>query len=161
MLNNILMVKIWFALMLAVPFAATAQDQPGPITLNGDVKAVKVITEADGSERTELVELGVVVPGDRLVFRTSFLNTGNETVSNFDVTNPLHAAIRLSSEADPSLTVSVDGGDNWGLLTELTVMSKDGESRPASHSDVTHIRWTLGTIAPGESGTLEYPAIIR
>lgn len=161
MLNNAFKVAAWFALMLAVPFAASAQDQSGPIALTGDVKAVKVIAEADGTERTELVDLGVVVPGDRLVFRTIYANNGNEAVTNFDVTNPLHTAIRLAPDADPRLIVSVDGSKNWGLLADLEVKSEDGETRPATHSDVTHIRWTLDRIAPGETGTLEYPAIIR
>ena len=44
---------------------------------------------------------------------------------------------------------------------QLSVMAEDGGSRPAVQADVTHVRWTLPSVAPGESGRLEYPAIIR
>jgi hypothetical protein len=138
-----------------------AQQQADPVTLSGDVKAVKIVTEPDGSERTELVEPGTIVPGDRLVFGTDYANTGSNAVANFNVTNPLPSAVRLAPDADPALTVSVDGGRTWGQISELEVADADGNRRPASHADVTHVRWILASIAPGEKGRLTYPAIIR
>ncbi len=138
-----------------------AQQPVSPVTLAGDVKAVKVITNPDGSERTELVAPGTIVPGDRLIFGTDYANNGAEAVTNFNVTNPLPAAVRLAPDADPALTVSVDGGKSWGKLAELQVAAPDGTVRAATHEDVTHVRWVLASIAPGEKGRLTYPAIIR
>jgi uncharacterized repeat protein (TIGR01451 family) len=138
-----------------------AQQAGDPVTLSGDVKAVKIVTEADGSERTELVEPGTIVPGDRLVFGTDYANNGSDAVTNFNVTNPLPSAVRLAPDADPALTVSVDGGKTWGLLSELEATNADGTRRAAIHADVTHVRWVLANIAPGEKGRLTYPAIIR
>lgn len=149
------------AALALVPVPAFAQQAASPVTLSGDVKAVKVVTDADGSERTELVAPGTIVPGDRLVFGTDYANNGSEAVSNFNVTNPLPAAVRLAPDADPMLTVSVDGGKSWGKLPELQVTAPDGTMRPATHDDVTHVRWVLESIAPGEKGRLTYPAIIR
>jgi hypothetical protein len=57
--------------------------------------------------------------------------------------------------------VSVDGGKSWGKLAALTIANADGSIRPAAHSDVTHVRWVLETIAAGAQGRLTYPAIIR
>jgi uncharacterized repeat protein (TIGR01451 family) len=138
-----------------------AQQAPSPVSLKGDVMAVKVITAPDGSTRTELVEPGTIVPGDRLVFGTDYANTGAEPVTNFTVTNPLPAAVRLAPDADPALTVSVDGGKTWGTLAALKVANADGTTRAATHADVTHVRWVLASIAPGAKGRLTYPAIIR
>ncbi len=138
-----------------------AQQPVSPVTLAGDVKAVKVITNPDGSERTELVAPGTIVPGDRLIFGTDYANNGAEAVTNFNVTNPLPSAVRLAPDADPALTVSVDGGKSWGKLAELQVAAPDGTMRAATHEDVTHVRWVLASIAPGEKGRLTYPAIIR
>lgn len=138
----------------------TAQDA-SPISLVGDVKAVKTITEADGTTRTELVAPAAIVPGDRLVFGTDYANNGAEAVTGFTVTNPLPAAVRLAPDADPALEVSVDGGKSWGRLADLTVPQPDGTTRPATHGDVTHVRWVIASIAPGEKGRLTYPAIIR
>ncbi|WP_299192097.1 hypothetical protein [uncultured Erythrobacter sp.] len=142
----------------AMPAAAFAQS---PVTLSGDVKAVETSVDADGNETTQLVAPDVIVPGDRLVFGTDYANNGAEPVENFVVTNPLPTAVRLAPDAAADLTVSVDGGASWGTLAELSVTAEDGTSRAATHSDVTHVRWTLATIAPGDSGRLEYPAIIR
>ena len=144
-----------------MPLPALAQQAASPVTLSGDVKAVKILVEPDGSERTELVEPGTIVPGDRLVFGTDYANNGSEAVSNFNVTNPLPAAVRLAPDADPTLSVSVDGGKSWGRLAELQVTAADGTTRAATHEDVTHVRWVLASIAPGEKGRLTYPAIIR
>lgn len=146
-----------------VPTAALAQDAAtqNPVTLSGDVMAVKTVTDKTGAERTELVKPDLIVPGDRLIFGTDYANNGSDVVTDFVVTNPLPGAVSLAPDADPSLIVSVDGTQTWGTLEQLTVAGEDGSSRTATHADVTHVRWVLATIAPGESGRLEYPAIIR
>lgn len=154
-------IALSFAIALFSLAPVHAQQSGSPITLNGDVKAVKVVTEADGKERIELVEPTTIVPGDRLVFGTDYANRGEDTVTNFVVTNPLPAAVRLAPDADPALEVSVDGGKAFGALATLTITSSDGTARPATHADVTHVRWVLATIPPGAAGRLTYPAIIR
>lgn len=149
------------AAALAVPAMPLAAQTNSPIVLNGDVKAVKISTEANGKERIDLVEPSTIVPGDRLLFGTDYANKGDEVVNNFVVTNPLPAAVRLAPDADPALEVSVDGGTSFGVLTALSMTNSDGTTRPAAHADVTHVRWVLASIAPGASGRLTYPAIIR
>ncbi len=144
----------------AFPLTAAAQAQ-SPVALSGDVMAVETSVDEDGNTSTQLVEPGVIVPGDRLVFGTDYANSGDEPVENFVVTNPLPSAVRLAPDADPELTVSVDAGETWGTLSALSVTNEDGSTRGAVHADVTHVRWTLASIAPGDSGRLEYPAIIR
>ena len=149
------------AAALALPAVPLAAQNNSAIALTGDVKAVKVITEADGKERTDLVEPSTIVPGDRLVFGTDYANKGSEIVTNFTVTNPLPAAVRLAPDADPAIEVSVDGGKTFGVIAALTIANSDGTTRPAAHADVTHVRWVLASIVPGASGKLTYPAIIR
>ncbi len=145
---------------VAMPISAHAQGR-SPVSLSGDVMAVETSVDEAGNESTQLVEPSVIVPGDRLVFGTDYANQGAEPVENFVVTNPLPSAVRLAPDADAELTVSVDGGVTWGTLGTLTVANEDGTTRTAAHADVTHVRWTIASIAPGESGRLEYPAIIR
>ena len=122
---------------------------------------MKTVTDADGNQSTELVEPDVIVPGDRLIFGTSYANNGAEEATNFVITNAVPAAVRLAPDASAELTVSVDGGESWDKLSALTVTGEDGAARAATGEDVTHIRWTLASIAPGASGRVEYPAIIR
>ncbi len=152
------MVATLFAMAATLPSAALAQS---PIALSGDVKEVETVVDASGNETTRLVEPTSIVPGDRLIFGTDYANNGDEAVENFVVTNALPSAVRLASDANPDLTVSVDNGDSWGVLASLTIVEVGGTTRAAVHADVTHVRWTLATIAPGETGRVEYPAIIR
>ena len=137
----------------------SAQDQA--ISLSGSVMHEAVSFDASGKEVTKLVEPNTIVPGDRLIFGTDYNNGSDEAVDNFVVTSPLPPAVRLAPDADTTLIVSVDGGKSFGTLSQLSVMAEDGGSRPADQADVTHVRWTLPSVAPGESGRLEYPAIIR
>ena len=152
---------IFGIIVLGLMPMATPVHAQQPVELKGDVKVVKTTTDKQGKPKEELLPPDVVVPGDRLVFSTSYMNNGVEPVENFVVYNPIPSAVRLADDADPDLTVSVDGGKNWGRLAELVVVNEDGTSRPAQTADVTHIRWTLAVVEPGQGGRLEYPAIIR
>ena len=149
------------SLALATLSAPLAAQTGQPVELAGDVKLERTVTGEDGKPKTERVAPDVIVPGDRLIFTTTYRNAGAEQVENFVVRNALPAPVRLADDADAALVVSVDGGKTWGLLRELSVPGPDGTSRPAQAADVTHLRWTLAVVKPGESGRVEYPAIIR
>ena len=146
--------------VVAMPLTASAQEQ-SPVTLKGEVMAVETSVDADGKETTKLVEPALIVPGDRLMFGTEYANNGEQPADNFIITNAVPGAVRVAPDAPSDLIVSVDGGKTWGKLADLTVSDEDDASRPARHDDVTHVRWTLASIAPGERGRVEYPAIIR
>ncbi|MCL9999069.1 MAG: hypothetical protein NBV68_06780 [Erythrobacter sp.] len=157
-----LMLACAAAAMLTAPVAPlAAQDTPPAVSVNGDIKAEKAVTGADGKPAVQLVDPESFLPGDRLVFGQNFANTSAEIVTNFTITNPLPEAVRLAPDADPGLEVSVDRGKSWGRLSALSVTAADGTSRPALHADVTHVRWVLATIAPGASGRVAFPVIIR
>lgn len=136
------------AAFLAVP--ALAQDS---VALSSDVHVVRVV---DGKE--QLDPPASVVPGDRLVFTTRYQNTGGSKVDDFTVTNPLPGAVMLAEEG--AFAVSIDGGATFGPLAEQQVVENDA-ARPATLADVTHIRWTLPSIAAGAGGELKYLATVR
>jgi hypothetical protein len=144
--------------MLAQPVLGEA---PPPLELTGYVKLVKITTDDAGERIVELVEPEVVVPGDRLIFGTRYSNAGSRKIENFVVSNPVSAAVQVADDVDPALSVSVDGGKNWGRLGDLTITADDGSSRRAIARDISHIRWTLAEVAPGESGQLEFPVAVR
>ena len=101
------------------------------------------------------------MPGNRLLFSTSYRNESPTPVNNFVVTNPVPAGIAVAAEDAAKLTVSIDGGKSWGKLATMSVKDARGVARPAQAGDVTHIRWTLATIAPGASGSVAYHAIVK
>ncbi|MFN4112311.1 MAG: hypothetical protein ACK4GD_00040 [Sphingomonadaceae bacterium] len=156
-LNRIFVaLSLALVLQLAVPMAS-AQEQ-NAIALSGDVKVVRVIEE-NGVQRTVLEEPRQVIPGDRVVFTTSYRNTSSEAVEEFVVTNPVPAAVMLAETGD--FVVSVDGGKSFGSFQSAVVNLEDGADRPAELADVTHVRWTLARLEPGTSGSLTYFAVIR
>ncbi|MDN3645678.1 hypothetical protein QWY75_05590 [Pontixanthobacter aestiaquae] len=151
---------IFAALAALVSAPVMAQDGQS-VALNGDVMVVKTISEDGAEPRTELVEPNLVVPGDRLLFRTNYENTSAELVENFVVTNPLSSAVQLASDTPADQVASVDGGKTFGALSTLTVTEEGGAVRAALASDVTHLRWTLASLEPGESGQITFYAIVR
>jgi uncharacterized repeat protein (TIGR01451 family) len=156
--------------MLVAAIAAASMTAPGsinaqerPVTLSSDVKLVRVVRDAeqDDAVRTELVDPVSVVPGDTLAFSVSYRNGGGDTVTDFVIVNPVPANVRLSDESAASSEVSVDGGQNWGMLETLVIADSDGEERPATASDVTHMRWRIALLTPGESGIAVFRATVR
>lgn len=144
--------------LLSGPVYAAAQ--PSPVALKGSVQLEKTVT-VDGKSQIELVEPKVVVPGDRLLFSTSYRNDSAAAVTDFIVTNPVPAAVVVSPDAMSAVEVSVDGGKTWGLIASLKVSDGKGGLRAALAEDATHLRWTIPSIAPGASGKVEYHAIVR
>ena len=140
--------------------AAAAAPAPGAMALHGEVK-LETTTVVNGIEKTVLATPKVVVPGNRLLFSTSYRNESATPVQNFVVTNPVPEGIAVAATDAASLTVSADGGKTWGKLATLTVKDAKGVARPAQASDVTHVRWTLATIAPGAGGAVSYHAIVK
>lgn len=147
--------------LAAAAIATPVLAQQAALTLKGGVMLVKTETDGNGNIVTKLVAPDIAVPGDKVVFTTAYQNNGAEAATNAVIRNPLNPAVRLADDADPELSVSVDGGTTWGKLAELTILNEDGTSRAAAAADVTHVRWTLDRVEPGASGTVEFHAIIR
>lgn len=149
---------IFAAATAAAPAFAQAAN---PVQLASDVLVERSVTE-NGQTRVSLEEPSAVVPGDTLVFVLRYENTGRQPATNFVITNPLPQAVRYTGTVDPGASVSVDGGRNWGALSELNVREGDGTLRPARAEDVTHIRWAFAQpIAAGQSGRLMFRGIVR
>lgn len=158
-LRNLFIALAAAATAIASPVAAQAQSKA--IALEGSVEHLKQVTDENGATHVERVKPELIVPGDRLAFSVRYTNASEEVVTDFVVTNPLPNPVRLADDADPDLNVSVDGGESWGKLAALSVTDETGTARAATSSDVTHVRWTLASVKPGETGRLEFPAIIR
>ena len=158
------MTKLSIALFMSVAaFAAlpaAVQAAPGGVALHGDVK-VETTTVVNGVEKTVLAVPKIVVPGNRLLFSTAYRNEGAAAVQNFVVTNPVPEGIAVAGSDAASLIVSVDGGKSWGKLAGLTVKGPKNVVRPAQAIDVTHVRWTVASIAPGAGGSVAYHAVVK
>lgn len=132
------------------------------VALANDVFVERVTTDTQGKQRILLEEPKVVVPGDRLVFVLNYRNAGGQPADKFVITNPLPDAVRFADAGDSRPLVSVDGGQLWGQLEELTIPQPDGTRRPAQPADVTHLRWAFQKPIPaGASGKLMFRGVVK
>lgn len=154
MINKILLAVLLTA--SAVPAVAAAQERP--IKLQSDVKLVR---QAPQGDTPQLVEPEGVVPGDMLVFTTSYRNDGATAVNDFVIVNPVPSDLVLTDEAAAATEVSVDGGAHWGRLAELKIVDEGSQERPATISDVTHMRWVFASVAPRANGEVKFSARVR
>ncbi len=143
------------------PLASASGDAAPKVSLKSDVKALVTTTDATGKETSELATATEYTPGTKLSFGMIYANEGAEAATNVTGTSPLNKSVRLAPDADPALIVSVDGAESFGTLDTLVVATESGATRAATHADVTHVRWTIASIAPGESGRIGFPVIIR
>lgn len=150
------------AAVVASLFGAVAVYAATPLQLSSDVFVERQIERGDGTKTVVLEKPSMVTPGDNLVFVVKYKNVGNSTASNFVVTNPLPSAVMFNGTSDGLEVVSIDGGKNWGVLSNLRVSKADGTARPAQRSDVTHIKWNLNQpLTAGAEGKLIFRGVVK
>lgn len=120
-----------------------------------DVKA------ADGTITRKLVPATKVVPGGEVVYEITFRNNGSQAATDVNIDNPLPRQLVYAGADSEPTAVSVDGGSSYGPLATLTVRGPEGATRPARPSDVTHLRWTIATLAPGAKGDVMFRAVVK
>ena len=155
-----MMKSLSFCLLACAPAALIAAAPTSPVELTSNVMIEKTAM-VDGHQQTVLKAPKPVFPGDHLLFQTNYRNGGAKAADHFVVTNPVPSSVAYAGESTAGAEMSVDGGKHYGQLTALSVTTADGQSRPARPEDVTNLRWTLATIAPGTSGTLKYRGIVK
>ncbi|MEE9433117.1 MAG: hypothetical protein V3V15_02615 [Sphingorhabdus sp.] len=149
-------------IVAAAVFGGAAAMAKSNLMLDSEIFVEREVTRQDGSKATVLTEPKLVVPGDRLIFVVKYKNAGNKPASDFTITNPMPKAVAFNGTSDGLETVSVDNGKSWGFLSAMKVTTKAGAQRPATMSDVTHIRWNLKqTLAPGEGGKLIFRGVVK
>lgn len=140
--------------LLACPAGLAAQDRQ--IDLASSIQLVRLSEQGE-----ELSPATSVVPGDLLEFTVVYRNQTDETVTDFVVVAPLSANVVLAGEDAAELDVSVDGGRTWGPLSAARVADEAGTERAAAVEDITHLRWTIASIAPGADGEVRYRAAVK
>ena len=139
--------------------AAVTSAQDTPMKLESAVQLLKP-AEGDGQE-PQLLDAKNVVPGDTLVFTTSFRNQGRAAVNDFVIVNPVPADVVLAEAPSADAQVSVDGAKTWGRLADLRVVESSGEERAATVGDITHLRWAFSEVPSGETGRVQFNATVR
>ena len=149
----------------AVVAAILAGSASAGVELRSKAEMEQEIVEDDGTSRVIRIDAARITPGDEVLYVVAWENTGSEPADRVAITNPVPEHMecsRIASVADAVITASVDGGTTFDRPEALTVFAADGAARPAEPADFTHIRWTFTrALAPGESGQVEYRAVLQ
>ena len=110
--------------------------------------------ERDGRTQRLLEPANTLQSGDTVVLMLAWRSPQDKP---FTISSrvPRSLAFRASGGDQPE--VSVDGGRNWGTLAELRV-----RGRPATSTDVTHVRWHVDNPRAARGrGVFTYSAVVR
>lgn len=156
---------LWVAPALALLAAQAAYASPEAIKVNTQVYQEQWVVGADGKRRVQRVPAANVRPGSEVIYEVGYSNTGLQPMQVV-ITNPLPADLVYQSYAARSvgaqLEVSVDGGNTFAPLATQQVRLIDGQTRPATADDITHVRWkTARPIRPGEGGYVSLRAKVK
>jgi uncharacterized repeat protein (TIGR01451 family) len=153
-----------FAMVSLVSGAVFAA--PGQISLKTEAFVETQVTDADGTVRTVREPASAVFPGTEVIYVMSFTNVGTQAADDLVINDPVPSATRYkagSAFGNSSVSeFSVDGGTEYGRLGRLSVLGDDGKPRPATPSDVTHVRWLVNyTLKPGDTGSVGFRAVVE
>lgn len=156
------LVKSLVALSMLMSFSAFAAEK---IVFKSEVFE-EVTVKENGKEVTKLIPADKIIPGEEVVYVLSFSNEGDANANGIVINNPIPANTwyRQGSAfgSGTKIQLSINGGQSYGALSELTVKLANGVERPATYKDVTHVRWALNyALQPGETGTVSYRAIVQ
>ncbi len=118
-----------------------------------------VVKRPDGKVERKTMPASMVVPGTEVQYIVRYKNASAETAGQIAITNPIPKELEYVSASDAE--VSVDDGKSYGQLAALQVVGADGKPRPATPSDVTHVRWLLKSLKPGDEGKVSFRARLK
>lgn len=163
------MMKSSYILSLCAAVLLSAFQLPAHAADAVEVKSIaerEVSTAVNGKKTAHRVTVDKAVPGEEIIYTTTFKNLTGKPAGNIVITNPVpNDSIYKGGSANganTTITFSVDGGKTYAAPDRLTVKTKEGANRSAQPADYTHIRWTYkGELGVGKSGSVSFRATIK
>jgi len=160
--------RLMFAITLLVLQSAVGLSyaQQNPILLKTIAETEVDAKTAQGGVEKKRIALTKAVPGDEVIYTTTFTNQGSKPAGNISVTNPVPANTTYVDGSafgdNTEITFSIDGGKTYGTPQTLIIKTPEGRERPARPSDYTHIRWVYrGALAPGLTGKAGFRVVVN
>lgn len=146
--------------------AASAGPAANPVVLQMESAMEQDYTDDKGKPAKRLVPVTRVIPGDEVVYTIRFTNDGAQPATNVVISNPIPPQLTYKAGsalgAGTVIEFSVDDGRTWGPASDLRVRDANGQDRPATPADYTHIRWRMANaVPPGQTGFVRYRAILK
>jgi uncharacterized repeat protein (TIGR01451 family) len=153
--------------LLLLPVAARAQQQ-GSIELKSVAEAEVMVKSAKGETQVKRVNVtkAKIVPGDVVVFTTTYKNIGKQSAEKVELTNPVpDHMVYMDQSADGKgmkIDFSVDKGISYGSPDTLMVLDAKGNKQRATIIDYTNIRWiAVKPLAPEGKGSVSFKAKLK
>ncbi len=148
--------------LLASPARA---ETAGHIKLEMAVQKEITVTEKDGTQKVQLVEPKIAVPGDEMIYTITYTNVSIEPTTAVVVTDRIPEQMtyvqNTAKGERTGVLFSIDGVE-FAAQEQLKVRAADGGWRPATERDLTYVRWVVNaTVPPGESGSVSYRARLQ
>lgn len=164
-MKNIKMTLLTFSIAWLLALPVLAQPKNAVEVKNEAFKEVRVV-KADGTEEYKLIAPGQALPGDEIVYVTTFKNVGDKDVTDIVLTDPVpnNSLYKSGSAfgAGTEITFSVDGGKTYAKAEALKVADRKGGVRAATAEDYTTIRWVFRNILrPGSSSTVMFRTFVK
>jgi uncharacterized repeat protein (TIGR01451 family) len=148
------------AILCLLPSLAFAQ-----VELKTDMFKVVETQKDNGVSKVEWVTPDNVVPGDKVGYRISFTNKGEQAAADIVLNNPIPENTVYVADsargANSNIVFSVDGGKQFAKPEQLFI-EVNGKKVPATAKDYTHVRWTLTSALPaGKDGSVQYVVQVK
>ena len=148
------------ASLCLLPSLAFAQ-----VELSTDMFEVVETQQDNGTSKVEWVKPDNIIPGDKVGYRISFKNTGDQPAADIVLNNPVPENTVYVGDsargANSDIAFSVDGGQQFAKPEQLFV-EVNGKKVPATAKDYTHVRWTLTSALPaGKEGSVQYVVRVK
>lgn len=152
--------KPLFGIILFAAWALAAASGPGR---PGVLVTRAWLVPVEDSGRLEVVPGARPAEASEILYTIRFRYDGEVAAEGLEIVQRVPAGTRYvaGSATGPGavVTFSVDDGQVFDLPGALGVPGADGEDRPATADDYTHLRWLLpGRFPPGTGGVLSFRA---
>lgn len=159
------LIKISNLLFLIAFSAIPASALSAPVVgIDTTVEKDAEVIDENGQASSVRVAAETVTPGEILYFTLTFSNSGDEAATNVKLDNPIPAdAVFQPGSAwgeNTDILYSIDGGKSFKKAANLTYQVGN-ETRTASPEQYNAIRWVVGEIPAGSSGSVGFSARVK
>ncbi|MEM7327907.1 MAG: hypothetical protein AAF437_04150 [Pseudomonadota bacterium] len=153
------------AFALALFGTASVPAFAAGLSATQSVELVNVSVDANGRETRTFAPATDVEPGEQVRYQLTYTNDGSAPAEKVSLIMPVPTEVTFlegSIETGTSaVSYSSDAGETFAPRDQVLV--RDGDSvRIANADEITHIKWVFSQpIAPSESGTISYMAVLN
>jgi uncharacterized repeat protein (TIGR01451 family) len=158
-------ITVFFTTALLTTFTVpTHTAEPGAIKISSIAEKETEVIDKNGNKTSKRTRVDTAVPGDEIIYTTTFENISTKPASNIVITNPIpnDTTYMSASGVNTEITFSIDGNNQYATPDKLIVTTKEGDTRLAVPSDYSHLRWVYtGELGVGKTSQVSFRAVIK